>query len=94
MAHPNGGHGKKFPTKHTFNQAYTHIGINGIHFKSTTNERIFAVQSFAKDKKTRTIMYYGKHSRHGNVCSACWGYRVSCNKTWIGQCSETLDKAF
>lgn len=96
MAHPNGGHGNTFHTKHTFDQAYNHVG-RGVTFDSTTGKKITATQSVARDKKTRTIKFKGetdKKSIHGYVCEACWGYRSSCGKSRIGQCAEALDKSF
>jgi hypothetical protein len=32
MAHPNGGMGNVFKTKHSFSQAYSHVGAKGIKF--------------------------------------------------------------
>jgi len=97
MAHPNGGHGNTFLTKHTFEQAYNYVGKKGASFNSTKNKGITATQGYAEDNKTKTIVFKGetdKKSKHGNVCKACWGYRKSCCKSWIGQCAESLDKAF
>jgi hypothetical protein len=94
MGHPNGGTGNIFPTKHSFAQAYNHVGQNGVHFNSTTGEKIYAKLGFAQDKITRTIVYHGERVIHGRVCKACWGYRGSCTKERIGQCSEALDQSF
>jgi len=94
MAHPNGGMGNIFKTKHSFSQAYAHIGAKGIKFTSTTGEQISATQGIARDGVTKTIVFVGEHSRHGSACAACWGNRVDCNKSRIGQCAEALDKSF
>ena len=94
MAHPKGGNGNTFSTKHTFKQAYAHVGSRGIKFSSTTDEQISAKQGIAHDKITKTIVYVGKRSRHGSACEACWGYRIDCNQSRIGQCSEALDQSF
>jgi hypothetical protein len=93
MAHPKGGNGNQFSTKHNFDQAYTHVGSKGIKFISTTGEQISAIQGIAQDKVTRTIVYMGERSRHGSVCEACWGYRIDCNQSRVGQCSEVLDQS-
>jgi hypothetical protein len=94
MAHPIGGKGNTFSTKHTFNQIYSHLGSRGVNFNSTTGEQILAKQGIAKDKVTKTTVYIGERSRHGSVCEACWGYRIDCNQSRIGQCSEALDQYF
>jgi len=94
MSHPNGGKGNQFVTRHTFDQAYAHVGSRGIIFKSTTGEQISANQGVAQDKVTKTIVFIGQKSRHGSVCSTCWGYRSDCNQSRIGQCSEALDNSF
>lgn len=94
MAHPQGGRGNRLSTKHTFEQAYAHVGSRGTKFNSTTNEQISAKQGFAQDQVTRTIVYMGERTRHGSVCEACWGYRIDCNQSRIGQCSEALDQSF
>lgn len=94
MAHPSGGKGNTFRTKHSFQQAFTHVGVKGIKFNSTTGEQILATQGIARDGLTKTIVFVGQKSRHGSTCAACWGYRVDCNKSRIGQCTEALDKSF
>jgi hypothetical protein len=92
MAHPNGGQGNRFPTRHTFEQAYALIG-NGLHFRSTTNENISATRGMAGNGVTLTIVFSGERSRHGNVCRKCWGFRDACTRSHIGQCVEALDQA-
>lgn len=91
MAHPKGGSGNKFRTKHTFAQAYSMVGEKGLSFRSTTGEKISASQGLAGDGETATIVFVGERNRHGNVCRACWGYRLACTQTRIGQCVEGLD---
>ncbi len=93
MAHPHGGSGSRFDAGQTFWQAYTSVGPQGITFLSTTNEEITARQGFAGDKTTATIVFHGQRNRHGSVCEACWGFRVDCNGSRIGQCAQALDAA-
>ena len=92
MAHPNGSQGNKFYPKHSFGQAYTFVGIQGVKFRSTTGEHIQARQGLARDGVTLTIVFIGERNRHGSACKACWGFRVDCNQSRIGQCAEALDK--
>lgn len=97
MAHPEGGHGNTFETKHSFEQAYNHVGPNGIYFDSMTGNKITATQGLAEDEETKIIIFKGetgKKSIHGRACEACWGYRSDCCKSWIGQCAEALDQSF
>lgn len=91
MPHPIGGYGNNFNPGHSFDQAYTFVGQGGVEFTSTTGETINAHQGMAQDGVTRTIVFIGENSRHGNVCPACWGYRRNCSQTRIGQCTEALD---
>lgn len=91
MAHPQGGSGSKFNTVHTFSQAYASVGPQGITFLSTTNEQITARQGFTRGKSAATIVFRGQRNRHGSVCEACWGFRVDCNGSRIGQCAEPLE---
>jgi hypothetical protein len=91
MAHPNGGKGNRFATRHTFEEAYALIG-DGLYFRSTTNERIQAAPGIAADGITRTIVFEGERNRHGNCCSACWRFRDACTGTHVGHCVEGLDR--
>ena len=91
MAHPNGGSGPTFRTKHSFAKAREFVGTKGVTFRSTTGERIRATQRYTRDKATPTIVFMGERNRHGSVCPACWGFRVECNHARIGQCAEALD---
>ena len=91
VAHPNRGSGPTFRTKHAFDMAYAFVGPRGITFQSTPGERITARQGWTKDGQTPTIVFHGK-TRHGSVCVACWGYRISCSGSRIGQCAEALDR--
>ena len=91
MPHPNGGHGNYFKPKHTFEDVYSFVSKGDIVFLSTTKEKIKATIGYGQDRVTRTIVFYGENSRHGNVCPACWGYRSNCSRTRIGQCTEALD---
>lgn len=93
MAHPKGGVGNTFRTKHSFEQSHSFVGSKGLTFPSTTNERIAAKQGLAGDGITETIVFMGANNRHGNVCAACWGFRQACTQTRIGHCVEALDQA-
>ena len=92
MAHPSGGSGSKFSAGHTFERAYAFVGVNGVAFSSTTGEKIHATQGLAGDGITPTIVFTGERHRHGSACPSCWGFRVDCNKSRIGQCAEALDE--
>ena len=91
MPHPNGGKGSWFNPKHSFTEAYVFVGDKGVNFRSTTDELIQARQGFARDGATPTIVVIGERNRHGSACKACWGFRVDCNQSRIGQCAEALD---
>ena len=91
MAHPARGSGSTFSVKHSFAQAYDFVGSKGVTLRSTTGERIDANQGMARDGITRTIVFVGEHSRRGSTCAACWGFRIDCNGSRIGQCAEALD---
>jgi hypothetical protein len=91
MAHPNGGSGNIFNILHTFNRAYTFVGVNGVTFNSTTGEQIKAIQGLARDGITPVVVFMGERNRYGSVCSECWGFRIDRNKSRIGQCAEALD---
>ena len=91
MAHPKGGSGTSFCTSNTFAQAYALVGSRGFKFQSTTGEQITASQGMTKDRITQTIVFIGERNRHGSVCESCWGFRIDCNGSRIGQCAEALD---
>jgi hypothetical protein len=92
MAHPKGGSGNRSNPKHTFAEAYEFVGVGGAFtFQSTTGESITAKQGTTRDGKTPTIVFYGKTTRHGSACEACWGCRSDCDGSWIGHCTEALD---
>lgn len=91
MAHPNGGSGNTFSTNNSFVQAFRYVGPHGVSFKSTTGEQISARHGKTRDGNTDTIVFMGERSKHGSVCEACWGYRIDCNGSRIGQCAEALD---
>jgi maltose-binding protein MalE len=94
MPHPCGGQGSVFQTTHNFYEAYNYIVKTGAYeFKSTSNENIMAVIGTDKTGTIPTIVFHGEHTRHGNVCEACWGFRSNCSKTHIGQCVEVLDQS-
>jgi hypothetical protein len=58
---------------------------------STTGQIITATQGWTKDGQTPTIVFKGEIN-HGSVCEACWGYRISCSGSRIGQYAEALDQ--
>jgi len=91
MPHPHGGRGNTFDTHHSFAEGYQYVGPRGVDFQSTTNETIWAKQGMARDGITRTIVFQGR-TRHGNVCESCWGHRLNCSGTRMGQCVEGLDR--
>ena len=93
MAHPSGSTGSRFQPLHSFTRALALVGPNGYKFQSTTGEQIKAQQGQARDGVTETIVFHGERNRHGSVCHACWGYRIDCNGSYIGQCAEALDMA-
>jgi hypothetical protein len=93
MAHPNGGQGAWFNPQHSFEEAYAFVGSSGVGFLSTTNEHIQARRGLARDRVTPTIAFQGERTRQGSACKSCWGFRVNCNQTRIGQCAEALDSA-
>ena len=92
MAHPKGGSGSRFAVRHSFTKAYAFVGPNGTTFKSTTGEPITARQGHTRDGSVDTIVFMGERNRHGSTCSSCWGFRIDCNQSRIGQCAEALDK--
>jgi hypothetical protein len=93
MPHPAGGKGGTCTpvVKHTFPQAYAHVGVNGVQFTSTTGEKMIATRGFAKDGITPTIVLKGERNVHGRVCKACWGYMLSCTGERVGQAAMPLD---
>ena len=93
MAHPAGGSGATFNTKHSFAKAYDFVGSKGATFRSTTGAKIVASRGTARDGVTRTIVFVGTRNRHGSTCSSCWGFRIDCNGSRIGHCAEKLDVA-
>ena len=91
MPHPNGSQGNPFPVRHTFQQAYEHVGINGTAFFSTTDEAMTAKQGVAQDGTTLTIVLAGERHVAGRVCAACWGFMLSCTGERIGHAVAPLD---
>lgn len=86
MAHPTGGGGTSFIPGCTFDQAYRFVSRNDhFVFISTSNHTVTA-QIGKTEHGDRAIMFPG----HGNVCSACWGYRLNCSGARIGHCVEAL----
>ena len=92
MSHPHGGRGNYFRPIHTFQQAREYVSHGTVTFISTTGERISAKLGKVKDVTIPAIVFEGENSRHGNVCCECWGYRMNCSGTRIGQCTEALDR--
>ena len=94
MGHPNGGKGNPFRIGHSFDEAYEHVGPQGVSFLSTTGEQIYATRSLTRDNMAKTIVFMGERNRHGSACKACWGFRIDCSGSRIGQCAEALDQSF
>jgi hypothetical protein len=91
VPHPNGGQGNACAVHHTFQHVYTHIGMNGVQFTSTTGETMTATRGVAQDGITVTIILTGERHVHGRVCAACWGYMQSCTGERVGQAVAPLD---
>ena|SRR5450759_2528586 len=89
MPHPNGSQGNNFKVLHTFTNAFNAVALRGLAFRSTTGRAVRATQSFARDGATKVIRFRDtKGALKGNVCAACWGFRLSCTRTRIGQYLE------
>ena len=97
MPHPDGGRGNYFRMFHTLGQAFARVGQGPHQFISTTGERIIAKQKLVRgrisQRITRTIEFIGERNRHGEVCHACWGFRLNCHGVRIGQCTQALDRS-
>ena len=65
---------------------------SGVTITSTTGEKIRVRAGTTRDKNTQTLVFQGERNRHGSACSACWGFRVDCSGSRIGQCAEALDQ--
>ena len=91
MPHPDGGHGNKFKTQHTFKQAYKIVG-DGFDFLSTRNKPTRARIGVTDDGAQAISFYMEDGSRGGNVCQSCWGFRRNCSDTRVGQWVEGLDR--
>ena len=93
MAHPDGGGGNTFATHHTFEQARQMVG-NGFDFLSSTHRPTRARVGMTQDGARPTIAFAMEDAHGGgNVCQSCWGFRISCSGTRIGQWVEALDQA-
>src|SRR5262245_44119307 len=91
MPHPDGGRGSRFATQHTFRQAYGRVQ-DRLQFQSTTGENIIARRQTRTRSAVPAIAFDGENHTHGSVCEGCWGFRESCQGSWIGQCVEGLDR--
>jgi hypothetical protein len=91
MGHPNGGRANYFNPKSSFDRALAYVDHGKVIFPSTTGEQIIATTGKARDGVTPTVVFQGINVKHGNVCQACWGYRLNCSGARIGQCTEALD---
>ena len=91
MAHPDGGKGGTFQTRHTFSQAYAVVG-NGMQFLSTRDHQTTARVGATENGERAIAFYRAKGGWGGNVCESCWGFRLSCVGTRIGQWVEGLDR--
>lgn len=91
MGHPIGGQGAVLKVRHTFSQAYTAVG-NGAQFDSTTGHPTIARLGITQDGKPAVSFWSESGGWGGNVCEACWGFRLSCSGTRVGQWVEGLDR--
>ena len=39
-------------------------------------------------------VFIGEKNRHGSAYKVCWGYRIDCSSSRIGQYAEALDQSF
>lgn len=92
MPHPNGSVGNPVTVAHTFEEAYSRVGMREIEYFSTTGEPLTATQGIAGDGVTPTIVLRGQRHVHGRVCAACWGFMTSCTGERIGQAVSPLDE--
>ena len=93
MPHPNGGQGSNFKVLKSFARAFNAIGSRGLAYRSTTGRSVRATQTLARDGVTKVIRFHNEAGvLNGNVCPECWGFRVSCTGTRIGQYVEALDR--
>jgi hypothetical protein len=93
MPHPSGSQGNNFRVHKSFKKAFNAVSSRGLAFRSTTGRAVRATQSLARDGVTEVIRFHGTNGTlKGNVCAACWGFRLSCTGTRIGQYVEALDR--
>ena len=91
MGHPDGGQGCTFQARHTFAQACAAVGDGILEFQSTTGRRTTARLGLT-DAGQQTIAFRRENGGWGgNVCENCWGFRISCGGTRVGQWAEGLD---
>ena len=80
------------PYHHTFpEQAYARVGVNGLASTSTTGEAMTASQGVAQDGVTPTLVLTAERHVAGRVCSACWGFMLSCTGERIAHAVAPLD---
>jgi len=88
MAHPDGGGEAQFAPRVTFEQAYQQVQAleqeNRQAVSRTTRDAPVLVRTGNARNGVPTLTFVG----HGNVCFACWGYRLNCSGTRIGHCVE------
>lgn len=73
MPHPNGGKGNQIKLTHTFQDAFTAVGQNGLLFNSTTGEQITTKASVAADGITNILVFTGQKNPVGNVMCGLLG---------------------
>ncbi|MBU2740870.1 hypothetical protein HF670_07930 [Acidithiobacillus thiooxidans] len=93
MPHPNGGRGNTFPVAHSFRDAFAKLEAGDFYFKSNTGEKMTAKRGNTAVGHN-AIVFHGENVMHGNICLACWGYRMNCTGTRIGHAVEAFDHAF
>jgi hypothetical protein len=92
MPHPNGGQGNTFTVTHSFQEIISMLRADDIQFTSNTGENMTATTGRTRGGQD-AIVFRGENVPHGNVCAACWGYRINCCGTRVGQAVEAFDQS-
>lgn len=92
MPHSQGDQGNTFTVSHTFQEAFSMLSAGDVQFISNTGENITATTGRTREGLD-TIVFRGENVIHGNVCTACWGYRSNCCGTRVGQAVEAFDQS-
>jgi hypothetical protein len=92
MAHPDGGKGGTFQTQQTFKEACAGVANRPVQFRSTTGKKTTARLGLTAGGQQTIAFYRQNGGWGGNVCEGCWGFRLSCVGTRIGQWAQALDE--